>query len=136
MGYQTQSEEVFAQESVPTTPKVLGAATSTLPEQEEMAATSTDQIATTTSTVAQTAPAFPSNLRFGMRGEGVARLQAVLIGEKYLEISVPTGWFGPLTLGAVRRYQAVWGIMPTGFVGPVTRAWLTVRISETASDSD
>jgi len=139
VGFQVQSEGVQSDGGLPDTQEVLGAATSTFTDVEPEAATTTVENATSTLTIAQIVqkePAFPSNLRFGMRGDDVARLQAVLIGEKYLEISAPTGWFGPLTLFAVQRYQAVWGIMPTGFVGPVTRAWLNVHLSEPTSNSN
>jgi len=130
VGFQVQDEGASADDGVPSTPEVLGAATSTLPEIAQETATTTVESATSTPTVLQNEPAFPSNLRFGMRGDDVVRLQEVLIDEKYLQISSPTGWFGPLTLGAVQLFQSTWGIMPTGFVGPVTRAWLNVRALE------
>ena len=139
VGFQVQDGGASADSGVPSTPEVLGAATSTFPEVVLETATTTVENATSTLTIVQIVqkePVFTSNLRFGIRGDDVARLQAMLIGEKYLEISAPTGWFGPLTLFAVQRYQAVWGIMPTGFVGPVTRAWLNVHLSEPTSNSN
>ena len=70
---------------------------------------------------------FSSDLWYGMQGAGVNQLQTLLIAEGFLAIAVPTGGFGPLTRTAVMQYQSAWGIVPTGLVGPVTRAWLNVR---------
>ncbi len=68
---------------------------------------------------------FATNLRLGSRGADVTALQQVLIAEGHLSISAPTGYFGPLTLAAVKKYQAAHGISPqSGFVGPLTRAEL------------
>lgn len=71
-------------------------------------------------------------LKYGMRGEEIKCLQEVLKsegGEIYPE-GLITGYFGPLTLKAVKKFQlkyskeilAPWGLTyPTGFVGPTTR---------------
>ncbi len=75
---------------------------------------------------------FAANIRFGQSGTDVTELQKVLIAGGYLHISAPTGWFGPLTLAAVKKYQAANGVPATGFVGPLTRAVLnrsTVSVS-------
>ncbi len=50
----------------------------------------------------------------------VADLQAFLAAQKYLRVR-PTGYFGPLTLNAVKNFQKEHGILTTGFVGPLTR---------------
>lgn len=70
---------------------------------------------------------FTRNLRYGMRGNDVACLQALL------NVSPRTGYFGPLTRAAVIRFQednAAEILTPlgltrgTGVVGPATRAKL------------
>lgn len=67
---------------------------------------------------------FNNNLRQGMRGADVSALQAVLVSEGHLMVS-PTGYFGSLTLKAVKAYQLAKGISPvSGFVGPLTRGVL------------
>ena len=76
---------------------------------------------------------FATNIRSGEKGTDVTELQKVLIAGGYLKLSAPTGWFGPMTLAAVKAYQTANGITPvSGFVGPLTRAVLnrsTVSIS-------
>lgn len=67
---------------------------------------------------------FTANLGYGSRGNDVMELQKILIAKGYLKIDAPTGWFGPLTLAAVKEYQAANSITATGFVGPLTRAAL------------
>jgi peptidoglycan hydrolase-like protein with peptidoglycan-binding domain len=67
---------------------------------------------------------FANNIHSGQSGTDVTELQKVLIAGGYLHIVAPTGWFGPMTLAAVKKYQAAKGIQATGFVGPLTRAVL------------
>ena len=78
-------------------------------------------------------------LRVGMSGEDVAKLQELLIRADLLGEGKATGYFGPLTEAAVKKWQAAQGIVSsgdaasTGFgvVGPKTRAAiLTVCKSE------
>jgi len=54
-------------------------------------------------------------------GGDVSALQDFLQAKGYLN-SEPTGFFGVLTLQAVKSFQQANGISPTGFVGPITRA--------------
>ncbi len=61
-----------------------------------------------------------SNLQFGMRNGDVTELQNFLT-EAGVYSGPITGYFGPLTLAAVKRYQAQEGLPQTGFVGPLTR---------------
>lgn len=66
-----------------------------------------------------------NNLRYQSRdintnGE-VSTLQDFLQSKGYLN-SEPTGYFGLLTLSAVKSFQSASGIEPTGYVGPITRA--------------
>lgn len=67
---------------------------------------------------------FTSNLTIGSRGDEVVELQQVLMTGGHLKIAAATGYFGPLTLAAVKLYQAAHGVPATGFVGPLTRAAL------------
>jgi hypothetical protein len=75
------------------------------------------------------------NLKYGMAGNDVKCLQEVLKkeGPEIYPEGLVTGYFGPLTLQAVKRFQqkywqeilAPWGLtkdQPTGFVGQTTRA--------------
>ncbi len=71
---------------------------------------------------------FTKNLRYGMRDSDVTELQKVL---KKLGLfnAEPTGYFGPLTLAAVKAYQRSHGILPvSGFFGPLTRASLNALL--------
>ncbi|MEK7482143.1 MAG: peptidoglycan-binding domain-containing protein [Patescibacteria group bacterium] len=65
------------------------------------------------------------NLYFGLKNSSVSTLQGDLSTDSsiYPEKLV-TGYFGPLTLKAVKRFQAKYGIIQTGYVGPLTRAKL------------
>ncbi|HVM73557.1 MAG TPA: IPT/TIG domain-containing protein [Candidatus Paceibacterota bacterium] len=68
------------------------------------------------------------NLSFGSRdawtGGDVTTLQTFLYQEGELSVGA-TGYFGPLTLGAVRQFQSSQGIFTTGYVGMLTRAAIT-----------
>jgi hypothetical protein len=70
---------------------------------------------------------FANNIAYGDISNDVVELQKRLIAEGYLPITVPTGFFGPLTLAAVKKYQAGHGIIQTGYVGPLTRGALNGR---------
>lgn len=59
-------------------------------------------------------------LRAGSRGAEVTALQKFLLSNSYLLVS-PTGYFGPATEEAVKRFQKVSGVEMIGFVGPSTR---------------
>ncbi len=66
---------------------------------------------------------FNTNLYYGLRGSAVAQLQALLIERGYLHVAA-TGYFGPLTLQAVKNFQGASGISQTGFAGPITRGYI------------
>lgn len=68
---------------------------------------------------------FGIDLAFGSRGGDVTRLQQLLATDSsvYPEGSV-TGYFGNLTVKAVRAFQAKYGLSQVGRVGPATRAKL------------
>lgn len=62
------------------------------------------------------------NLFLGIKSDDVKRLQHVL------GVTPESGWFGPLTLLAVIKYQKNNNISPAiGFVGPITRASLNSK---------
>jgi len=63
---------------------------------------------------------FTKDLSLGMTNSDITRLQTILYAQNFLRVS-PTGYFGNLTLQAVKAYQTAHGITPTGYVGPVTR---------------
>jgi len=60
-------------------------------------------------------------LKYGARSEEVTELHKVLIEDGYLKILAPTGFFGPLTLKAVKEYQIANDLVGDGIVGPLTR---------------
>lgn len=62
-------------------------------------------------------------VRFGQRNNHVRDLQTYLYS-LYNPQGKPTGYFGPLTLSYVKRFQKENNIIQTGFVGPLTRAAL------------
>ena len=66
---------------------------------------------------------FKKALALGSEGDDVTQLQELLAedGDIYPEGKV-TGYFGPLTEKAVKRYQEKYGIDQVGIVGPQTRA--------------
>ncbi|OHA84445.1 MAG: hypothetical protein A2408_04010 [Candidatus Yonathbacteria bacterium RIFOXYC1_FULL_52_10] len=68
---------------------------------------------------------FTQNLVVGSTGEEVTKLQERLLADGLLASDVtPTGYFGSLTEGAVKKFQELYGIEMTGTVGPLTRAAL------------
>src|SRR3989344_2117762 len=77
-------------------------------------------------------PAFASaatrSLTVGLSGADVSALQAVLISKGYLAAGNSTGYFGQLTLAAVKKYQCDESIVCSGAsygtVGPRTQAAL------------
>ena len=73
---------------------------------------------------------FTRNLTVGSRGSEVSMLQERLISEGFL-VSDVTGYFGPLTRDAVKKFQAAHGIDMVGIVGPQTRAALNASSAST-----
>lgn len=76
--------------------------------------------------------AFSQELDFGMQSDDVKRLQEYLAKdpELYPE-GLTTGYYGPLTTAAVRRFQAKYGIAQVGRVGPQTLAKLNELMGAT-----
>jgi len=63
-------------------------------------------------------------LHYGSRGHKVARLQHKLGVMGYFHHYRATGYFGPKTKYAVKRFQRSVGLRPDGIVGPRTMAAL------------
>lgn len=79
--------------------------------------------------MSRTGPAveIPSaQLSIGMRSDAVSTLQTLLRSLGYLD--AVTGYFGPKTDDAVRRFQAANGVPATGVFGPLTRGALASRL--------
>jgi len=66
---------------------------------------------------------FNMNLRLGTKNDDVRELQTRLTDEGVYTGPI-TGYFGALTLKAVRAYQEKTGLPQTGFFGPMTRTKL------------
>jgi peptidoglycan hydrolase-like protein with peptidoglycan-binding domain len=90
----------------------------------ESIASMTTPLAAETATSSKSSYLFTQNLQYGMSDDAVFKLQEKLIAHGMLSIIIPTGWFGPLTLKAVKIFQEQNEIPPTGFVGAMTRASL------------
>jgi len=71
--------------------------------------------------------ALSQNIFFGMQGESVRVLQEFLTRKNFLAEGFVTGYFGPLTLQAVKSFQAENGVPVTGYVGPITRVKIFER---------
>lgn len=73
-------------------------------------------------------PADARSLYQGLSGSDVASLQTELIARGYLAAGKATGYFGPLTLAAVKKFQCASGIICAGAAygtaGPMTQAAL------------
>lgn len=67
---------------------------------------------------------FSSYLGQGASSDSVKQLQERLRTEGHFTFVTSTGYFGPITLAAVKSYQKAHGIIATGFVGPLTTAEL------------
>jgi hypothetical protein len=65
---------------------------------------------------------FTRLLSSGSVGDDVRGLQSLLQCLGYFPENVaPSGYFGPMTEGAVKKFQTANGIDPVGYVGPATR---------------
>jgi len=71
-----------------------------------------------------TCSVFSNNLYYGMTSPQVKCLQQFLanLGPSIYPEKLITGFYGFLTQAAVKRYQALKGIITTGYFGPLTRA--------------
>lgn len=75
----------------------------------------------TTAFISTTYSAIDQNLKYGVKNDSVFELQEYLISKGLLNSS-PSGFFGSLTLKAVKEYQTSKGLPSTGYVGALTRA--------------
>lgn len=68
-------------------------------------------------------PAFFCDLYYGMKNEQVKCLQQFLanLDNQIYPEKLITGYYGPLTFAAVKRFQSYNGINSTGYFGPITR---------------
>lgn len=66
---------------------------------------------------------FTNDLFYGMKSNEVKCLQQFLanLGNEIYPEKLITGYYGPLTMAAVKRYQAMKNIIQTGYFGPLTR---------------
>jgi len=68
---------------------------------------------------------FTKYLYRGMHNDEVLHLQFKLQQLGFFPaFQIPTGYFGPITVSAVKAFQKASGISPVGYVGPATRAAL------------
>ena len=65
---------------------------------------------------------FKMTLTKGMKGKEVEMLQVFLISQGLLKQGLNTGFFGDITLQAVKNFQMKYGITTTGNVGQLTNA--------------
>jgi hypothetical protein len=65
-----------------------------------------------------------------MRNEQVRVLQEQLRALGYFTFPVSTGYFGPITLQAVRTFQRAHNLPETGYVGILTREMMTPLVSK------
>lgn len=72
---------------------------------------------------------FTNNLGLGSKGAQVVELQKFLIKEKILYTSA-TGYFGPITQGALMRWQSKNKVPSTGYFGPITRTAINNKIKK------
>jgi SpoIID/LytB domain protein len=73
---------------------------------------------------------FTFNMSYGDHNAGVRFLQERLRSLGVYPKSAPlSSYFGPITRGAVQRYQRAQHINPSGFLGPLTRARLNASAS-------
>lgn len=72
-------------------------------------------------TAASSAASFSRNLKFGMDGTDVRKLQTILIKKGYLKAAA-NGHFGPSTKAALAAWQRREKLSATGYFGPASRA--------------
>ena len=91
--------------------------------QQEIVKLQAQLLALSASQNSSTCSPFYSDLYFGMNSNQVSCLQQYLksLGPEIYPEALVTGYFGPLTQAAVKRYQALQGIITTGYFGFLTR---------------
>lgn len=73
------------------------------------------------------------NLKYGMKNDQVSELQDFLTDKGFM--SQTTGFFGVVTLKAVKAYQLSLGLPNTGFVGVLTRAEINKELTLVVASS-
>ncbi len=112
---------VFAQESLNAASNTT--ASSTITASTTVVISNSGEEVLGAATVKTTRHSFKNYLRKGSRGKEVSELQKRLTASGHFTAST-TGFFGSLTLEAVKRFQVMHKIDPIGLVGPKTRAAL------------
>ncbi len=74
------------------------------------------------------------NLKYGQTSTEVTELQDFLVDKGLLNVS-PTGYFGLLTLNAVKAYQTSKAIPNTGYVGVLTRTAINSELEVATASS-
>lgn len=70
---------------------------------------------------------FLVDMKLNDTGPEVLILQKALkMDGEFPKMVAPTGFFGGITLNAVKTFQAKYGVIATGFCGPITRARLNI----------
>lgn len=74
---------------------------------------------------------FTKDLSLGMVSSEVKCLQQFLanLGSDIYPEKLITGYYGPLTMAAVKRYQAKYNLPSTGYFGPLTRTLINQQLS-------
>lgn len=78
---------------------------------------------------------FQGDLGMGTENAEVVELQRLLRSEGFFTYPTNSGYYGSITRDAVVKYQNHYGISPTGFVGPLTRAQLNSGNAVAQNDS-
>ncbi len=85
---------------------------------------------------ASTVSVLTDDLSFGVTNESITRIQKLLAtdGEIYADGTI-SGFFGPKTQDAIRRFQTRFGLDPVGVVGPSTKAILEAFMAKYPNDT-
>lgn len=78
---------------------------------------------------------FDTSLKYGARGQAVVELQDLLASEDCLSVN-STGYFGLLTLKAVKCFQTKYNLPSTGFFGVMSRAKANEILANVTAQSD
>lgn len=74
-------------------------------------------------------------LRMGSRGDSVKEVQNQLYSRDLVKSSHITGYFGPITFEAVKKFQNQNGLLVDGIVGPATREKLKISNGNSQSNT-
>ncbi len=107
------------------------------------ASTNVSVTTTTTTTIQNPSGSISKNLSFRSEGPDVTLLQKFLVAQKFLTADNVTGFFGPVTEAALKRFQIQFGIVSSGSVettgfgaaGPKTRGVINSLLGNTVSSA-